>query len=73
MSNLIETVTVKIILHRDRFENFPYDNAWEVLKRVWPHVCPWSNRYGHLRLNDIEIEWSNTGLEEVPEVSGTDN
>lgn len=73
MTHLIETVTVKITLHRDSADNFPYDNTWEVLKRVWPSVCPWSKRRGHLRMHNIEIEWNGTGLEEVAEVLGSDN
>lgn len=65
MSNLVETVTVKITLHRDRAQSFPYDTLWGTLRKIWPHVCPWQNANGYINMHDIEIEWSSSGLTEV--------
>ena len=65
MTHLIETVTIKITLHRDRADKFPYDNLWATLKRIWQHIVPTRNMRGHINMHGIEIEWSSSGLEEV--------
>lgn len=73
MSNLVETITVKVTLHRDKADHFPYDHLWDTLRRMWLHVCPWNHASGYVNLHNIEISWKSSGLHEVPETTAGDN
>jgi hypothetical protein len=64
MTNLVETVTVRIALHRDKADSFPYDSLWGTLRKIWPHVCPWRQAAGYINMHNIEIEWTSSGLTE---------
>ena len=82
MTELVDEITIKISIYPDRV---PFGYASSILAlRHWvtenlgnlaPMVMYQSNAEGKLsfQAGGVEIEWSNTGLQEIPEESGGDN
>lgn len=64
MTHLIETITVKITLHRDEHPDFPFDDILG-LARLDPQ--------GRARVGYVTWEWIKHGCEEVSEALGSDN
>jgi hypothetical protein len=64
MTNLVETISVKITLHRDEHPDFPYDDILG-LARLEPK--------GRARVGCVTWEWERFGCEEVAEVHAADN
>ena len=64
MTHLVETITVKITLHRDEHPDFPYDDALGLR---------FLKNKGRVRQGFVTWEWEKHGVEEVAEVSVSDN
>ena len=64
MTHLVERITLTLTLHRDEQPDFPYDNPLGL------NVLP---PKGRQRLGPITYEWERHGLEEIAEVTGSDN
>lgn len=64
MTHLVETITLKLTLHRDEHPQFPFDDVLDL------GSLP---KRGRERRGYVTYEWERHGLEEVSEVSGGDN
>lgn len=80
MTELVDSIIVRVTLRHD----LPSDQtrgrtdlrAW--LRDCWPYVAPWvsmPDQKGKLILlgGAIEIEWEQSGMHEIPELTGGDN
>lgn len=65
MTHLVETITLKLTLHRDEQPNFPFDNLAPGLKRL--------SKKGQKRVGSMTIAWEKHGLMEIPEATVSDN
>jgi hypothetical protein len=64
VTNLIETISLTLTLHRDEDDAFPFDDILG-LKQL--------PRRGRQRIGHCTFEWTRHGVEEVPELAGGDN
>lgn len=78
MTELVDEIVVRITLHHDKVDSAETRGrkdlrAW--LRNYWPHIAPWvaePDQKGKMLLigGAIEIEWDQSGLVEIPELTG---
>jgi hypothetical protein len=64
VTNLVETISLTLTLHRDEADDFPFDDILGL--KCLP-------RRGRQRIGNCTYEWVREGCVEVPEIAGGDN